>query len=190
MNSNSTNKDGWEKTEMRTYLNGDVYSSLSSDLQSVIKTVNKSSDKGKDAGNGAITTTADKLWLFSAQELTGHNKFEGVDCGDDNCDFCGSAYNGTLINHWLNDGTIQYEYYKNMLKEHTAWSKNGPQNSGMFRDDVPSLYKQSNGSFAHWWTRSSRCDYDVFFCDVGPNLGTIVGSNTSQSKHICFGFCI
>ena len=68
MNSTSTNVGGWETSEMRTYVNNDVYNSLPSDLQSVIKTVNKVSDVG-NKDTSTLKTTEDKLFLLSAEEV-------------------------------------------------------------------------------------------------------------------------
>ena len=182
MNSYNKNAGGWKSTLMRTYLNGDVYNSLSSDLQSVIKTVNKSSDKGKAAGNGAIATTADKLWLFSAQELHGHNYYEKNST---------TATDGTKYVYNLNDGTSQYEYFKNLAKETTTWNNSSMvQTTGMFNRKAPSLYKRVNGSAAWWWLRSSYYNSTSYFCLVGSTYAYFYCNGASNADGVCFGFCI
>lgn len=60
MNDDYTNKGGWAKSEMRRYLNEDVFDSLPDDLQAIIKTRNIGSSK-------------DKLWLFSEAEIFGEH---------------------------------------------------------------------------------------------------------------------
>lgn len=182
MNSSSTNAGGWENTLMRTYLNGDVYNSLSSDLQSVIKTVNKSSDKGKAAGNGAIATTADKLWLFSAQELHGHNYYEKNST---------TATDGTKSVCNFNDGTSQYEYFKNLAKETTTWNDSSiVQTTGMFNRNAPSLYKRVNGSANWWWLRSSNYNDTGSFCLVYSDSAKFGNGYARNTNGVCFGFCI
>ena len=68
MNLTNTNIGGWKDSEMRTYLNNDVYNALSSDLQTVIKTVNKVSDNG-NRDTTTLNITQDKLFLFSTTEV-------------------------------------------------------------------------------------------------------------------------
>ena len=68
MNSYTTNIGGWKDSEMRTYLQNDVLTSLPSDLQSVIKTVNKISDNG-NKDTTTLNITEDKLFLLSFEEV-------------------------------------------------------------------------------------------------------------------------
>ena len=68
MNSSRGNVGGWKDSEIRTYVNNNVYSSLPSDLQAVIKTVNKVSDNGYE-DHTTLNTTQDKLFLFSFEEV-------------------------------------------------------------------------------------------------------------------------
>ena len=68
MNSTRTNAGGWKDSEMRTYVNNDVYSSLPLDLQAVIKTVNKKSNNG-NKDTITLNTTQDKLFLLSFEEV-------------------------------------------------------------------------------------------------------------------------
>ena len=100
-NSGSTNgtgnKGGWEYSEMRTYVNNDIYNALPSALKSAIIDTNVVSGHGsKDTTN---FTTTDKLYLLSVHEV-----WEDVDgntsYGPDSYD---TAYNNTR----------QLDYYKN-----------------------------------------------------------------------------
>lgn len=62
MNNDWTNKGGWEATEMRRYLNEDVFAVLPDELQAIIKP--------RTLGSGEHTFE-DKLWLFSEAEIFG-----------------------------------------------------------------------------------------------------------------------
>lgn len=62
MNNDWTNKGGWEATEMRRYLNEDVFAVLPDELQAIIKP--------RTLGSGEHTFE-DKLWLFSEVEIFG-----------------------------------------------------------------------------------------------------------------------
>lgn len=74
MNSKDTNKGGWEKSEMRTYLNSDVLAQLPDDLKQVIVAVDKKTNNaGKTKSDASVSTTSDKLWLVSAVEMYGQN---------------------------------------------------------------------------------------------------------------------
>lgn len=64
MNNDWTNKGGWEATEMRRYLNEEVFAVLPDDLQAIIKP--------RTLGSGD-RTFEDKLWLFSEVEIFGEH---------------------------------------------------------------------------------------------------------------------
>lgn len=66
MNSSNTNSGGWGSTSMRTFMTT-LLSQLPSDLQNVIKSVTKTTSAGNNSS--ALTTTNDKLWLFSYTEV-------------------------------------------------------------------------------------------------------------------------
>ncbi len=62
MNPTATNEGGWAKSDMRRYLNEEVFSLLPDDLQSVIKP-------------RSLSETQDKLWLFSEAEVFGEQSW-------------------------------------------------------------------------------------------------------------------
>lgn len=66
---NSTNAGGWDKSLMRNETMATIFSQLSLDLQKVIKVVNKKASSGNKSTE--ITTSKDKLWLFSEVEVDG-----------------------------------------------------------------------------------------------------------------------
>lgn len=69
MNSSSTNAGGWDESEMRTTTMQTLLGQLPSDLQAVIKSVDKKATSG--SASTAITTSSDKLFLFSEVEIDG-----------------------------------------------------------------------------------------------------------------------
>lgn len=86
MNSGSTNAGGWDQSKMRTETMQTLLSQLPSDLQAVIKQVSKKASAGSQSSN--ITTSTDKLFLFSEVEI-----------------------DGTTAAVYVNEGT-QYEYWR------------------------------------------------------------------------------
>ena len=86
MNSTATNAGGWEECQMRTSTMQEMFNNLPDELQAVIKTVNKKTTSGSQSTS--ITTSQDKLWLYSLVEL-----------------------NGTTENGYKDEGT-QYEYWQ------------------------------------------------------------------------------
>lgn len=78
MNAESTNDGGYEASEMRGYLNGELFVALPSELQAIIKYVYKISDGGST--NKTLITTIDKCWLASCDEVglaSGSNTLSG-----------------------------------------------------------------------------------------------------------------
>lgn len=71
MNDNASNDGGWEKSEMRTWLNEDFADMLPSDLKAAIKAANKKTNSSAYTTPGAVSTTSDKLWLLSLVEIGG-----------------------------------------------------------------------------------------------------------------------
>jgi len=64
------NKGGWEHSEMRTYLNTDIYNALPSELSSKIKD-DTTVVSGYGKNDTTNFTTTDKIYLFSTKEVWG-----------------------------------------------------------------------------------------------------------------------
>ena len=67
MNEGATNEGGWKSSEMRKFLNEELFDALPSKLQSSIKCVCKLSDDG--SGHKTLSETADWCWLASYDEV-------------------------------------------------------------------------------------------------------------------------
>ena len=93
-NSTMINVGGWKDSEIRTYINNNIYNALPSDLQNIILTTKVISSYAKyDSAN---FETEDKLYLLSSEEVFG--------------DFATSS----MASHDTSAGTSkQLDYYKN-----------------------------------------------------------------------------
>ena len=69
MNSTNTNVGGWPASEMRTYVNSDIYNALSSELKNGI--INTTVVSGHGANDSSNFTSTDKLYLLSTKEVWG-----------------------------------------------------------------------------------------------------------------------
>lgn len=73
MNATNTTVGGWEKSELRTKMNGgEIWSLMPSDFQSKVKSVRKLANNvggGKENKNAAVTATSDRLFLLSYSEI-------------------------------------------------------------------------------------------------------------------------
>ena len=141
-----------------------LLSQLPTDLRNVIKAVDKKATAG--AQSTTITTSSDKLWLFSASELWSSAAIANSTNSDLKTN--AAAYNG--------EGT-QYEYYKNLVGDAE------PNNS------CTSLVKKKNGSAYYWWLRSPSIGNTSNFRCVGTN-GYVAGNGAGGTNGVCFGFCV
>ena len=119
------NKDGWPASEMRTYLNSDIYNALPEELRNGIINTTVVSSHGNTSGETNFTSI-DKLYLLSTHEV-----WEDVD-GDinDGIDYYDTAYNNTR----------QLDYYSSQNITTSSYS---------------GAIKQYNGSNDWWWLRSA-----------------------------------
>lgn len=90
MNSVSTNAGGWPASELRTYLNNDIFNGLPSALQAAIRSVTVISGHGSKRGEENFTST-DKMYLLSTKEI----------------------WNGGTEKDSAEEETRQLDYYKN-----------------------------------------------------------------------------
>ena len=78
MNITYTNVGGWPASEMRTYLNSDIYNALPEQLRNGIVSTVVVSGHGSTSGETNFTST-DKLYLFSPMEVWGNNLLSDYD---------------------------------------------------------------------------------------------------------------
>ena len=130
------NKGGWEYSEMRTYVNTDIYNALPTLLKNAIINTTVVSGHGYNNDTTNFTTT-DKLYLLSTHEVwedDDGNTSSGIDKSD-------TAYNNTR----------QLDYYKNNNVTTSSYS---------------GAIKQNNGSNIVWWLRSAYSTNGTYFWRV------------------------
>ena len=139
MNSTKSNVGGWPASEMRTYVNTDIYNALPTELKNGIIDTTVVSGHGSTSGETNFTST-DKLYLLSTHEVwkddDGNTSWE--------IDYLDTAYNNTR----------QLDYYAGLNATTSSYS---------------GAIKQNNGSNALWWLRSAYYDSDYGFCFVSYN---------------------
>lgn len=116
MNSSSTNAGGWDQSKMRTETMQTLLAQLPSDLRNSIKQVNKKATAGN--ASTTITTSSDKLFLFSEVEIDGTTT-------------AGYADEGEQYEYWktVKDGTVaadRIKYLSNGGGSANAWWLRSP----------------------------------------------------------------
>ena len=148
------NRGGWPASEMRTYLNTDIYNALPADLRSVIIPTTVVSGYGsKDSAN---FTSTDKLYLLSPHEV-----WEDVD-GDisSGIDYYDKSYSNTR----------QLDYYSSKEVTTSSYSAAIKQNNGSnaywwlrsARSNYNNAFFRVTGN-GHWdgnYTMSTSADTD------------------------------
>lgn len=120
MNSSSTNAGGWDQSKMRTETMQTLLAQLPSDLRNSIKQVNKKATAGN--ASTTITTSSDKLFLFSEVEIDGTTT-------------AGYADEGEQYEYWktIKDGTVaadRKKYLSNGGGSAYSWWLRSPSVSG------------------------------------------------------------
>ena len=157
MNTESTNSGSWPASEMRTYVNGDLYNKLPEELKkNIIDTKVVTGHGRNDTSN---FTSTDKLYL-----LSGHEVYE--DDVNDKISEYDTAYNQTR----------QLDFYK---------SKNVLSNSPWNSDTIilqKDVLKYNNGASAFWWLRAPHSNNSYRFLYV-----TSYGFWTDANSNIPLG---
>ncbi len=125
MNSTATNVGGWPASELRTYVNTDIYNALPEVIRNAIVNTTVISGHGSTAGETNFTSS-DKLYLLSTHEV-----WEDVD---------GNTSSGIDYNDTAYHNTRQLDYYAGLNVTTSNYS---------------GAIKQYSGSSTWWWLRSS-----------------------------------
>ena len=135
--SGNGNIGGWPASEMRTYVNSDIYNALPSELKNGIIKTTVVSGHGLTSGETNFTSI-DKLYLLSTHEV-----YEDVD---------GNTNTGINRYDTAYNNTRQLDYYSNLNVTTSNYS---------------GAIKQRNGSNAYWWMRSASSNTNRNFYSVG-----------------------
>ena len=144
MNSESTNVGGWPASEMRTYINTDIYNAIPETIRNAIVETNVVSGHGNTTGEENFIST-DKLYLLSTHEV-----YTNVD-GNTSSELTSSdtAYNRTR----------QLDYYSSI---------------GVTDSSYSGAIKQKNDLNSKWWLRSATNSFNLsdsvgYFSNGGAN---------------------
>lgn len=163
----ASNEGGWEKSDMRSYLNSDMLGALPQDLQSVIVPVNKytNNESGEAEDASAITPTSDKIWIPSFVEV------------------CGAGENEAA----LAEGT-QYQLFSD--------AGIGPDTESCPDETWKTQNVDEPKWGDQWWLRSPCPESTVSFHTVGTtgvlglSPGTYLSGYASDANYFAIGFCL
>ena len=166
MNSTRTSEGGWEKSEMRDWLNSDFKGQLPQDLLVVIVPVDKSTNnKGKTKYVSSVTATSDELWLCSGRELCGQVDGQVID-----------DRNNQAHNDVLNAEGEEYKLFRDMNVDTASGNA--------------ILTKTFKGDSCDWWKRSPSPRYSGAFNAVDSDGDPNSGYDANRSNAVVPGFCI
>lgn len=166
---------GWEASDLRAYMNDDVYGRLPEDLQAIIRSVTKRSnnignldyrkyDATEEVISTLVTPTSDKLWAPSMVELFGDHGGWGERASAEG--FYSLLYFAEGYQYQLT-----YDTYVNDMNTHVH----------------KVLAKTYEGDATGWWSRSVSVANQAE--GVTDNGGTMFG-NINYERGVVPGFCI
>ena len=142
MNSTNTNVGGWPASELRTYINSDIYNALPTVIKNAIIDTTVVSGHGPTAGATNFTST-DKLYLLSVHEV-----WEDLGAGIASLD---TAYNNTR----------QLDYYAVLGINIGSWNGNTISYNGNYSGAIKKSIAASK-----WWLRTALSDRSYAFALV------------------------
>jgi len=158
---------GWESSQMRGWLNVDVYNSLTDDVRTAIVDVDKHTDNvGHSTDASCVTSTVDKIWLPSMVELIGPIDWT-----------------------WPSDPGNSAGYNAITNAEGSQYALFQAQGIQALAGNAPLALAGADGGMS-WWERtpspSGTGRFRVVTVDGDPT--EIAG--TSAEHGVCIGFCL
>jgi len=174
MNANASNDGGWEKSDMRSWLNGEFASLLPSDLTQVVKAADKKTNSIASTTPGSVSKTTDKLWLLSLAEVGGSISANSLPAGSV---FPADTYSA--------EGA-QYQVFADMGVSGST------DNSELVRTFAG---KGGNGIVAYgeacpWWLRSLGMTWTAGFAAVDAQGNPMNAWITDHEIGVVPGFCL
>ena len=160
INSTATNVGGWPASEIRTYVNSDIYNALPETLRNAIIDTAVVSGHGSTSGETNFTST-DKLYLLATHEV-----WEDDD---------GNYYNGPDYYDTAYNNTRQLDYYAGL---------------NVTTSNCSGAKKQNNELADYWWLRSVECSSTSDSLAVGGNSGGWVNNTASNNLGVSPAFRI
>jgi len=167
MRQYSTNEGGWERSELRAALNGDVLPLFPEDLRSSVAPVLKlTNNTGRTADPASVKATADLLWAPSTVEVSGRI---GYYWGSD-------PANSDNYNNVLNTEGYQYACFEQM---------------GLAPEQPDArLALTYQGQPSGWWQRSSSVSTSTRYRSTTADGDPSMFDEATTPLGVCFGFCM
>ncbi len=172
MCTRADNAGGWRSSAMRAYLNSGMLEELPSDLREEIAAVDKRTNNvGETDDVSLVSTTSDKLWLFSFVEVTGD------------------------VDSWWETGRQPYAdvldaegtQYQ-LFSEAGVACSSGNAESAM---GYGVLVKSFDGQACWWWERSADDDDSSRFNGInGEGEPNVHGDDADDATGVVPGFCL
>ena len=136
------NIGGWPASEMRTYVNSDIYNALPSELKSGIINTTVVSGHGNTVGETNFTST-DKLYLLSTHEV-----WEDVDGNTSSgINYYDTAYNNTRQLDYYSSQNVTTSNYSGAIKQYYWWMR-----SADFTTNYPFYGVNTNGNWFNFYS--------------------------------------
>ena len=176
MNPESSNEGGWEKSEMRSWLNDEFLGMLPSDLKGVVKAASKKTDSSASTTPGAASSTSDKLWLLSLAEIVG----------------------SVAPNDLVGGSGIPAETYNAEGKQYRLFADKkvaaGDENAALERkfvgDDSEGSGIVTTGESSPWWQRSLSTTWTAGFESVDADGDPLNAWIADYALGVSPGFCL
>jgi len=143
MNDSCSNKGGWEKSKLRSFLNTTILAMLPDDLRAVIKPCVKLT-RTSGASNASLGKTLDHIFVLSEQEIFGRKIYSGGNEG-----------------HW-------YDWYRQENTEYGKCKQNGERDwrweRSPYRDSTTGFCLVVSTGSAYRYAASDTCGVSFGFC--------------------------
>lgn len=167
MKEHDDNLGGWEGSELRAWLDGEVRAALPQELRDVVVTVDKlTNNVGKTTSTTAVTSTFDALWIPSAVEV----------CGPLSWTWDSDAGNSAAYNEVMNAEGWQYAFFAQQ---------------GVVSTEANQVLTLANGSASiPWWLRSSSASKEAHYRIVDADGNPSRFGAAPDALGVCLGFCL
>lgn len=153
----TTHRGGWEKSGMRTWLNGEFFTLLPDDLRPLVESASKRTNNADEVihknDTSVVSSTEDRLWLLLVSEIYGWLS------NQENVSWLWSrvTYDAEGIQYQLyadhNVSTTHYDFCKKEKGRESPWRLRSPK-------------KEMDRESSWWWLRSPSAFISDWFCLV------------------------
>lgn len=168
MNTSKTSSGGWQDSDMRQWLNGELLQSIDDDVvTSIITTRKPSNSVGYTSSASSVTYSDDNIWIPSLTEVGGMISRSNYEQGSE---YVADIFNAESVTH----SGPQYQLFNEL----------GVDQSGA----MPVLRDIGKGS--GWWLRSASPRRDGRFMIVRADGTPGYGADANEPLGVIVGFCL